>query len=136
MQKIYVSGVQPSESQFVKVYTPLTDTIEYCLYSLLYSISFVTYLMHGSLYLLIPCPCLAPLPSLFPLLATGLSPTTSSPDFLGGPVVMTSHFQWRGHGFNPWSGKFYMLSSAAKERKLFYACESVSFLLYSLDLFL
>ena len=63
---------------------------------------FVAYLMHGSLYLLISCPCLAPLPSLFPLLATGFFPMSLSPDFPGDPVVKTLHFQWRGHGFSPW----------------------------------
>ena len=26
-------------------------------------------------------------------------------DFPGSPVAQTLHFQWRGHGFDPWSRK-------------------------------
>ena len=34
-------------------------------------------------------------------------------DFPGGPVVKTLHFHSRGHGFDPWLGKFCMLCGAA-----------------------
>ena len=27
-------------------------------------------------------------------------------NFPGGPMVKTSHFQCKGHGFDPWDGKF------------------------------
>ena len=88
--------------------------------------------MHGSLYLLISCPCLAPLPSLFLLLVTGLFPMSLSPDFPGDPVVKTPHFQWKGHGFNLWSGKFYVLSNAVKKRKQkFYVCESFFLIIFT-----
>ena len=36
-------------------------------------------------------------------------------DFPGGPVIKTLHFQCRGHGFDPWSGKFCMLPGTAKK---------------------
>ena len=36
-------------------------------------------------------------------------------DFPGGPVVKTPRFQCRGHGFDPWSGKFCM--SLKKKKK-------------------
>ena len=36
------------------------------------------------------------------------------PNFPGGPVVKILHFHCRGHGFNPWSGKFHMPRDVAK----------------------
>jgi len=36
-------------------------------------------------------------------------------DFPGGPLVKTTGFQWRGHGFDPWTGN--KDSTCCKERK-------------------
>ena len=38
-------------------------------------------------------------------------------DFPGGPVVKTLCFHCRGHGFDPWSGKFHMPCGATKKLK-------------------
>ena len=38
-------------------------------------------------------------------------------DFPGGPVVMTLCFHYRGHGFNPWLGKFVMARGTNKQTK-------------------
>ena len=38
-------------------------------------------------------------------------------DFPRGPVVRTPGFQCRGHGFDPWSGKFCMPCSQEKKKK-------------------
>ena len=37
-------------------------------------------------------------------------------DFPGGPVVRTPLFHGRGHGLDPWSGKFHMLCSVTKKK--------------------
>ena len=37
-------------------------------------------------------------------------------DFLGGPVLETPRFHFRGHRFDPWLGKFHMLWGVAKEK--------------------
>ena len=39
-------------------------------------------------------------------------------DLPGGPVVKTSGFHWKGHGFSPWSGKFSMLRGTARKEKM------------------
>ena len=41
-------------------------------------------------------------------------------DFPSGPVVKTPRFHFRGHGFNPWSGKFHMLCGVAKKNQTEY----------------
>ena len=39
-------------------------------------------------------------------------------DFPGGPLVETSCFQCRGHGFSPWLGKFLIPHSVGKKKKV------------------
>ena len=38
-------------------------------------------------------------------------------DFPGGPVGNTPRFHCKGHGFDPWSGKFHMPYGEAKRKK-------------------
>ena len=38
-------------------------------------------------------------------------------DFPGGPVVKIPHFHYRGHRFEPWSGKFHMPCGEAEKKK-------------------
>ena len=38
-------------------------------------------------------------------------------DFRGGPVVKTFCFHCRGHGFQPWLGKFCVPRGVAKKKK-------------------
>ena len=38
-------------------------------------------------------------------------------DFLSGLVVKTPCFHCRGHGFDPWPGKFHMPGSGQKRKK-------------------
>ena len=41
-------------------------------------------------------------------------------DFLGGPVVKTPHFHWKGCGFVPWSKKIQHAPCMAKEKGIFH----------------